>query len=349
MINKTLINSLLIISLVITVSCTSNKVEENTNRYQEITTVKTTAVKSVEYAEQIRATGRLAFSNEYKLSFKTGGIIEAVYVKEGQRVQAGKLLATLKLNEIEAKTSQANINLQKAKRDYERTKSLYIDSVATLEQLQNAESQLRNAEQNLQVANFNQNQSKIIAPSNGIIQKIQIKENEITGAGTPIIIFGSENQGKVLVTSISDVDVVKIKNGDKASVQFDAWHESIFEGKVVEIAGMANPSTGTYEVKIQVNDIKNQLKPGFIGTAIITSSITSNCIEVPIEGLIQANKQTGVVYKVENELATKQKVHVAKILNHKILISSGLSENDKIIIEGFGQLKGDSISVKSIH
>ena len=158
-----------------------------------------------------------------------------------------------------------------------------------------------------------------------------------------------KNQGKVLVTSISDVDVVKIKNGDKASVQFDAWHESIFEGKVVEIAGMANPSTGTYEVKIQVNDIKNQLKPGFIGTAMITSSITSNYIEIPIEGLIQANKQTGVVYKVENELATKQKVHVAKILNNKILVSSGLSENDKIIIEGFRQLKGDSISVKSIH
>ncbi len=176
-----------------------------------------------------------------------------------------------------------------------------------------------------------------------------MKENEITGAGNPIIIFGAENQGKVLVANISDVDVVKIEIGDKATFNFDAFHETEFTGKVIEIAGMANPTTGTYEVKIQVNDTDNQLKPGFIGSAIITSSKVNQNIEIPIEALLQANNKTGVVYKIENELAIKQNVHIVKITNNKLLISSGLSENDKIIVEGFAKLKGDSISVKSIH
>ena len=55
------------------------------------------------------------------------------------------------------------------------------------------------------------------------------------------------------------------------------------------------------------------------------------------------------MYKVENELAVKQKISVAKILNDKLLISSGLSKTDNIIKEGFTRLKGDSILVKSNH
>jgi hypothetical protein len=53
-----------------------------------------------------------------------------------------------------------------------------------------------------------------------------------------------------------------------------------------------------------------------------------------------------VVYKVENETAVKQEVKIAKILNDKLLISCGLSENDQTIIEGLEKLKGDSISIK---
>ena len=148
------------------------------------------------------------------------------------------------------------------------------------------------------------------------------------------------------MTNISDVDVVKIGIGDKASLNFDAWPKTTFNGNVIEIAGMASPTTGTYEVKIQVSDTDNQLKSGFIGSAIIISSKTNQWIEIPIESLLQADGKAGVVYKVENELAVKQEVHIEKILNNKLLVSDGLSENDKVIVEGQDKLTGDSISVK---
>lgn len=349
MIKHIFINSLLFLSLALTLSCSSNKAEKNINKAKSNPTVAVTKVKEIEYSDQIRTTGRLAFNNEYKMSFKTAGVVESVFVKEGQEVIAGTMLASLKLNEIEAKTLQANIAVEKAQRDYDRTIALYADSVATIEQLQNAESQLQNAQQNLQAAEFNQSLSKIVAPANGIIQKILVRENEITGAGNPIIIFGAENQGKVLIANVSDVDAVKIELGDQASLHFDAWQETVFNGKVLEIAGMASAATGTYEIKIQVSDANNQLKPGFIGSATITSSKVNQWIEIPIESLLQANKKTGVVYKVENDLAVKQEVYVSKILNDKLLIASGLSDNEQIIVEGFAKLKGDSISVNILN
>lgn len=308
--------------------------------------VVVTQVRNLEYQDKTKTSGQISFNNEYKMSFKTGGIVEYIYVKEGQRVRAGKLLSTIKPDEIEAKTTQAEISVDKARRDYQRTEALYKDSVATLEQLQNGESQLQNAEENLNAALFNKNHSRIIAPANGVIQKIFVNPNEITGAGNPIIIFGAEDEGKVLITNVSDIEVVKMKLGDNASLYFDAWPETSFMGKVREIGGMADPKTGTFEVKIQVNDANNQLKSGFMGTATILSSKVNTWVELPIECLIQANKKDGVVYKVENDMAIKQEVKIAKILNDKLLISSGLSENDQIIIEGLEKLKGDSISIK---
>ena len=349
MINKILVNSLQVLLLFALIVSCSTKAEKKTNTINKSPVVKTTMVKAVEYSDQIRTTGRLAFNNEYKMSFKTSGIVKTVFVNDGQYVKKGMLLASLKLNEIEANVNQAEFAFEKAKRDYERSEALYADSVATLEQLQNAKSQLQNTEMSLQTTRFNLKHSKIVAPENGVIQNILVKENEITGSGNPVIIFGAKNLGKVLVANISDVDVIRIEIGDKASLHFDAWNETVFNGKVVEIAGMANPTTGTYKVKIQVSDTDNKLKSGFIGSAIITSSKVNHQIEIPVESLVQANKKTGIVYKVENELAIKQNVHVSKITNEKLLISNGLSENDKIIVEGLDKLTGDSISVKSIH
>lgn len=345
--NKFCNSTLMLVSSIIAFSCTETTDEHKTTALSAPISVTTTTVNSITYSEEVRTTGRLVYKNEYKMSFKTAGIIEEVYVKEGQKVKSGEVLASVKLDEIEAKTSQAEIALNKAKRDYARTKSLYADSVATLEQLENAESFLKSAEHDLQAAKFNLNQSKIVAPANGIIQKILVKENEITGAGNPIIIFGAEDQGKVLIVNISDVDATKINEQDKAIINFDAWHETNFHGRIIEVEGMASPTTGTYEMKILIDDSDNKLMPGFIGTATITSSKVNQWIDLPIESLVNANSKTGTVYMVKNEIAIKQVVRFEKILNDKLLISSGLTKGDNIVVEGLGKLKGDSVAVKS--
>ena len=338
---------LIFISSVVLLSCSNTNIENKNIKVVDPVSVTTTSVNNISYSEEVRSTGRLVYKNEYKMSFKTSGIIEKIFVKEGQKVKSGKVIATLKLDEIEAKTSQAEIALNKAKRDYIRTKALHTDSVATLEQLENAESFLKSAKHDLKAAKFNLNQSKIIAPADGVIQRILVKENEITGSGNPIVIFSAEDQGKVLLVNISDVDATKIKEQDKSTINFDAWHEINFYGRVIEIEGMANPTTGTYEMKILIDDSDNKLMPGFIGTAIITSSKVDEWIDLPIESLVNANSKTGTVYMVKNDIAIKQVVRFEKILNDKLLISSGLNKGDNIIVEGLGKLKGDSVAVKS--
>ncbi|MCB0621482.1 MAG: biotin/lipoyl-binding protein, partial [Saprospiraceae bacterium] len=68
----------------------------------------------IEYAPEVFGTGRLASREESKLSFKTGGIVSRIHVREGQQVRRGQLLAELDLDEIEAQTQQASLGVQQA-------------------------------------------------------------------------------------------------------------------------------------------------------------------------------------------------------------------------------------------
>jgi multidrug efflux pump subunit AcrA (membrane-fusion protein) len=146
---NTLKYTLFILPLLLTLRCKKFKKKETKTDVVETPQVKTTTVHSVKYSEQINTTGRLSFNNEYNLSFKTAGIIETIYVKEGQSVKGGQVLVTLNLNEIEASTSQAKIAVDKAQRDYNRANALYKDSVVTLEHLENTEGQLKTVQNNL--------------------------------------------------------------------------------------------------------------------------------------------------------------------------------------------------------
>ena len=117
--------------------------------------VKLWKVEVREYKIPVRAVGMLSTTTEMKLGFKTGGIVRRVNTKEGASVKRGEVLAVLDLSEIDAQVNQARIGLDKAERDLNRARNLYQDSVATLEQYQNANSAFELAQSQKRVADFN--------------------------------------------------------------------------------------------------------------------------------------------------------------------------------------------------
>ena len=329
--------------------------------------VETTGVKPVQYREAVFASGKLSLEEEARLSFKTGGIIKRIFVSEGQSVRQGQVLAELSLEEIGAQTQQARlgeqqaaINVENAKlalrlaeRDYQNAQGLYRDSVATLEQLQNAEVQLDNARNQLEaakkglamqgeqveVASFNLRYSKITAPSNGTILKKLAETNELVGPGMPVLLFGSKDKSRVIRVNLTDKDIINVGIGNEAEVHFDAYPGHTFKGEVREVASMADPYTNTYEVEVEVVPEGKTLLSGFIGSVSIFTSSTANLIQVPIDALIGADGNRGEVFVAENDTAVKTQVSIFKVEGGQLLIQRGLDSTDKVVISGVGYLE----------
>lgn len=296
--------------------------------------VETEQAKIMQIAIPVISTGFLNAKVESKLSFKTGGIISEINVNEGDYVKKGTVLAILNLEEIEANVNKAKLGLEKSTRDFERAERLYNDTVATLEQFQDAGTALDLAKSNLKIANFNLKYSRIVAPENGRILKQISQENEIIAPGYPLFLFASEKENWVIRVNVSDKDILKIKEDDQALVIFDAIKGQKIEGVVSEIASMSDPYTGTYEVEIKIIAGDLQLKSGFIGKVQIIPSETISLIEVPIESLIEAYGDNGMVFIYKDGKAVKRKVRIHHIGDSSVFIQQGIMENEEVVTQG---------------
>jgi len=314
-----------------------------------VTPDNTVTVKAERVAEKlvafpVRTSGRLSVESEQKLSFRTGGIIRNIFVKEGENVKKGQLLARLNLSEIQAQVNIAEEAFEKAERDFSRAENLYKDSVVTLEQYQDAVTRLELARSNLEIARFNLKYSRIEAPAIGKILKILMEENEITAPGYPVLLFGSTESLWVVKANVTDKDVVSIHRDDSAYLFFDAFPGTRFPGKISEIAGMADPYTGTYEIEICLADrTVKKMAPGFIAKAEIIPDNMKKLIAVPVDAVFNSSETTGYVYEILDTVAVMHKISFEHISDDYIYIRDGLSPGTYVITEGTNYIDENSV------
>lgn len=292
----------------------------------------------------VRSSGRLATKAEVRLSFKIGGYIDQIFVDEGRRVKKGTRLARLNLAEIDAQVVQAKSGVEKATRDLDRAEGLYKDSVATLEQVQDARTALDVATASLEIANFNRSYAEINAPASGRILKRTAEAGELVGPGQPIYLFGADRGGWVVRVGLADQDIVKLAMGDSASLSFDAYPGEQFKGAVTELADAADPMSGTFEVEIAVKDPRSLLKSGFIARVDIYPSQATPLYFLPIEALVEGNGEEGIVYVFDEmeKKARKIPVHIERMLEHEIAVAGDLGGYTKIVTEGAAFINGDA-------
>ncbi len=332
----------------ITASC-GKKQEAKKAEAEEILTVEVQPVSRKSLSEPIIASGVLSSKSEMKLAFKTGGMIRRVYVQEGQSVREGQLLAELDLSEIDAQVRQAKLGLEKSERDLERVKKLYADEATTLTNVQDATTGFDVAKQSVQVAEFNQKLSRIYAPTSGRILRKISEQGELITPFSPAFILGTGESAYIVNVGLADRDVVKVKIGDVATVYLDAYPNEAFQARITQIAQTVNPATGTFEAELQIQPNGKKLISGFVAKAEISTGKAPSTLAVPIEALVEADKNTAFVYSYNttSQSVSKIPVSIGSIFGSSVAIISGISEGTQIVTKGANFLS-DKARVKVI-
>ena len=299
------------------------------------------------YARPIYTSGILAHKRRQTLSFKTSGPVEQLMVEVGDRVKKGELLAHLNLYGINAQEAEASARKLQAQRNLKRYQQLHTTNALSLDQLQQAETDLRVADSQLQVAAFNQKYSSIHAPANGLILKRHVEKHELVAPNQPILELADESQGWVIKTGVTDREIARIRLNDRAEISFDALPSQMFKGQVTQLGVVGNDKTGTFEIEISMpaNDQDHPapgLRAGYVSQIKIIPSITRSVALIPAMSIITANKNASVfIYNPETKRAETQDVVVEFIDGGKVAISSGLTEDDLLITSGAGLLRNN--------
>ena len=307
---------------------------------QRRTPVTTVPVRHEIVRVPIHTTGLVAARSESRLAFKIGGMIADIAVREGDRVRSGQLLARLDPAEIDAEVSRARSARVKAARDLARVRNLFADSVATLEQLQNAETGLEMARSALAIAEFNQRHSEIRAPADGRILHQFAEPNEMVGPGTPVFRFGALDQNWIVRVGLAERQVIRVAPGDSARIRVAAWPDRELDGVIAEVASAMDPASATFEVEVVVESTPVRLMSGFTAQVQITPATGERLAVIPPVAVTEGEGREAVVYLPDGDgqRAIRRPVTVARILERGIAVADGLQDVDAVIADGAAYL-----------
>lgn len=326
-------------------SCGEKKAP-NTVMTSDTIPVKIMMLEQGSSSESVNVSGQFTTQDETFLSFKTGGVINRIFVKEGDAVKAGQLLATLHLTEINAQVSQARIAYEKAKRDNDRVANLYRDSVATLEQLQNSRTAADVAKQQYDAAVFNQGYSEIRANRNGFVLRKMASEGQIVAGGTPVLqINGAASGNWILKAAVSDREWSAIRKGDKAVIQTDVVNGKDLAAVVWGKSEGVDPVTGTLTVdlKLASGNTRPDIAAGLFGKASIQPSSTVTSWMIPYDAILDGDAGEGYVFITnDKKTAQKVKIRIGAISNGKVLVTGGLENAVAVITSGNAYLDDHS-------
>lgn len=328
----------------LTISC-SQQERQSSIDHEEVIPVKLIALQEGESGTTITASGVFTTEEETILSFKNGGIIQHVAVNEGDQVKKGQVLATLNMVEINASVQQASLGLEKAKRDYQRVLQLFKDSVATKEQLENAETARDVAIQQNKAAQFNQNYSQIRATADGYVLRKFANAGQTVGPGTPVLqLNGAGNSTWKLRVGVSDQQWAALSVGDKAVLETDLSSDPI-KASVARKSEGVDPASGIFTIILEVEDSNTDpIATGVFARATIYPGKSTSGWKIPYAAVLDGNKNEGYVFVSQDKKTVKKvKVVIGNIGKDYITVIEGLEPYSYAVISGSAYLKDGSV------
>jgi RND family efflux transporter MFP subunit len=324
---------LLAILAIYLIACSNKKTPDLELSSSDNIGVKVYHLQKSEGEVIINSTGILTTENDAKYSFKIGGVIDRIYVREGEYFKKGRLLASLKIDEIDAGYIQAKLGVEKAERDLRRIKNLYQDSVATLEQFQNTKTVYEIAKKQLDAVTFNKKFAYIYASDDGFVAKKLANEGEIISGGMPVLAINENHEDAwVLKVGLADKDWTLVEVGNTAQIILDAYPDKIFTGKVCRKSLSADVGGGSFQVEVKVNFGNLNPAIGMFGKAIIATNAVQKYQSIPYDAVVEADgKHAYVFVPIAGGRVKRQAIEIGSFDNTSVQVKSGL-ENVKEVV-----------------
>ncbi len=220
--------------------------------------------------------------NEAKLSFKVGGTIEGIAVELGDTVRKGNRIAWIdatdyrvNYNKVLASLKNAEVQLITAKSAFLRIENLYAGNNASLNDYEKAKAQYESGQAMVETAREQvraaQNQldyTTLSAPYTGTVSAILAEENEMAGAGRPVVAFSSIQTLEVR-TAVPENIIGRINAGMEVTMQFSTLPGKSFPGKITEVSSGASGSSAYPVIVSLMGEPPIQVLAGMTGTVNI--------------------------------------------------------------------------------
>ena len=309
--------------------------------------VRFAAIAYSSAAVPVRASGVLSRKTEADLSFKVGGVVEAVLVRAGDCVAKDQVLARLRLDEIEAQLAQAQSALEKAERALARAQKLDAEAAVSAESVQDARTAFEQATAQVRIAEFNRRYAVVTAPAAGRVLRRLAEPNELVTAGRAILAFASDADGWLVRAGLAERDLMRVRLGDAVNVFLagSGADNVSATGRIAHISEAVEPQTRTTQIEIELGAAPAGARSGFVGVVEIRPQPVAPRPVVPVASLIEGEAGAANLFVVaEGEAAAKRvPVEIEALLGSEAYLRTALPRTARVVVGGAEYLRDGTV------
>jgi RND family efflux transporter MFP subunit len=313
------------------------------------TDVATVAPMTIE--DGVALTGDLHPLETIDVRARIEGDLTAVYVREGEQVSAGQLLARFEASaqessraSAEADRVAANAELANAQWTLEQNQSLFKAGAIAERDLKNsqqavatAQARLAAAMARLRASGNEARDTRVVAPASGVVEKRLVDGGVHLSRGAPM--FTIVRSGTLeLAAAVPARQATPVRPGQIVHFVADARR---FDGKVARVSPTIDPATRAVTVYVQVPNPGNTLRGGTFATGRVVSRTLTNVLAVPTSALRQGQEDgKPFVYRIDGKTINPAPVQLGAVDEQLGVaeVTDGLQNGDKVIVGNVGTL-----------
>lgn len=302
---------------------------------EETISVKIESVTPSSNYSQLPYVGVVEEESSTSVSFTGMAMLKTLTVSEGQSVRRGQLLAVIDETQARNTLMTTKAALDQALDAQARMKLLHeTQSLPDMKWVE-VESKVQQAQSAYDIAKKNLEDCRIFAPVSGVVGTKIMNVGETVLPTEPVLTILSIDRVKVRV-SIPEREISDIESGTPTQITVDALQGETFQGGRIEKGVSADALTHTYDIRISVPNPGHRLLPGMVARVTMgKKGFEEKKITLPVQSVQETSDKQLFVWTAKNGKAHRTNVTIGQATGNRVVIESGLTEDDKVIVEGY--------------
>ncbi|SNY95229.1 efflux RND transporter periplasmic adaptor subunit [Flagellimonas pacifica] len=316
--------------------------------------VTTIEAKTEKFNHYLELQGDVMTKQNVLVYPEMGGTLYRVYVKKGQKVGKGQILASIDDGGLSSQLAQLKTQSELAKTTFERQKRLWEQNIGSEIQYLQAKTTYEAQESAVKQMQSQVSKSTIRAPFSGIIDDVIKDQGTVVSPGPGSEVFRIVNLSNMYIeVEVPESHLPNVTPGKNVQVYFPVLGDSV-STKIRQTGNFINPSNRSFTAEIPVPSEGGKVKPNLTAKVMINDYTNENAILIP-QSIVSENAEgEQYVYLVDADsissdaIAKKVIIETGKTQGDYVEVISGISNGDGIIDEGARSVKeGQKVRIKN--
>lgn len=312
--------------------------------------VSTIVVKDTLFNHYLELQGSVETKQNIVISPEYNGLLERIYVKEGQRVSKGQLLAKIDDGGISQQLAQMETQLALAKTTFERRQRLWEQNIGSEIEYLQAKAQYEGQQNSVAQMRSQVGKTTIRAPFSGTIEDVIAEQGTVVASGQTQIMRLVSLEDMYIEAEIPEDYLTSVSENTPVTINFPILNKTV-DSKVRQASNYISPTNRTFRIEVAVPNKDKSIKPNLTARLKINDYTSEKALLIPLSVISENADGEQYVYIAEGEdtpVAKRQIIETGRSQGQNIEVLSGLSNGDFVIKEGARTVKeGQELQIKN--